>query len=47
MHVQCCDVTYDVTALINDVRSKNKMMCFGCGVSKVHPQKIAKKMAVE
>ena len=34
MHVQCHDVTYDVTALINDVMSKNKMACLGCGTSK-------------
>ena len=41
MHVQCCDITYDVTALINDVTSENKMMHFRCGASEACPQKIA------
>ena len=31
MHMWHCDVTYDVTALINDVMSENKMMHFGHG----------------
>ena len=37
MHVQCCDITYDITAPFNDVTSANKMMCFGHGTSKVCP----------
>ena len=26
MHVQCCDITYDVTVPFNDVTLENKMM---------------------
>ena len=26
MHVQCCDVTYDITVLFKDVTSENKMI---------------------
>ena len=43
MHVQCCDVTYDVTVLFNDVTSENKMTRFRLSASEVHPQKIALK----
>ena len=41
MHVQHHDVTYDITALINNVMSKNKKMHFGRGASEVRFQKIA------
>ena len=41
MHMWCRDVTYDVTALINDAMSKNKMTHFGHGASEAHPQKIS------
>ena len=41
MYVQRCDVTYDVTALFNDVTLANKMTCFGHAVSEVHLPKIA------
>ena len=41
MHVWCCDVTYDVTALLNDVTSANKMMRLGHAASKAHLPKIA------
>ena len=37
----CRDITYDVTALINDVTSKNKMMHFGRSASKVRYHEIA------
>ena len=36
MHVQHCDVMYDITALSNDVTSTNKMMYFRHGMSKAH-----------
>ena len=32
MHVWYCDITHDVTALIDDVTSENKRMCFGGSV---------------
>ena len=41
MHVQHCDITYDITTLFNDIKSENKMTCFGHGMSEVHPLKIA------
>ena len=41
MHVWCCDITYDVTVLFNDVTSENKMTHFGCTASEVHLPKIA------
>ena len=27
MHVQCCNITYDITAPFKDVTSANKMTC--------------------
>ena len=41
MHVRHCDITYDVTVLMNDVTSKNKMTRFGHSASEVRSQKIA------
>ena len=41
MHMQCCDVTYDITAPFKDVMSENKMMHFGRGTSEACPPKIA------
>ena len=41
MHVQCCDITYDVTVSFSDITLANKMTCFGRTVSKVCPPKIA------
>ena len=41
MHVQHCDITYDVTALFNDVTSTNKMKCFGCTMSEACLPKMA------
>ena len=41
MHVQCCDITYEVTALFNDVTLANKMTCFGHTMSKARRPKIA------
>ena len=35
MHMQCCDITHDITALFNDITSKNKMMRFRRGTSEV------------
>ena len=43
MHMWHCDVTHDVTALINDVTSENKMMHFGHDTSEVHYHEIALK----
>ena len=42
MHVQCCDITYDVTAPFKDVMLENKMTHFRHGVSKVRPPKLPK-----
>ena len=42
MHVQHCDVTYDITALFNDVTLINKMMHFGHATSEVRSQKMPK-----
>ena len=41
MHAQHCDITYDITALFNDVTLANKMTRFGHAVSEVRPPKIA------
>ena len=41
MHVQCCDVTYDITAPFNDVTSENKMMHFERAASEACPPKFA------
>ena len=41
MHVQCSDITYDITALTNDVTSENKMTRFRHGVSEARYQKMA------
>ena len=46
MHMQCCDITYDVTVSLNDVTLTNKMMCFRCGVSQACLFKNTPKMAV-
>ena len=47
MHVQCHDITYDVTALINDVMSENKMTRFGRGTSQGAFSENCLKTAVE
>ena len=39
MYMQCCDVTYDVTAPFNDVTLANNMMLFGHAASKACPPK--------
>ena len=41
MHMQCCDITYDVTVSFNDITSANKMMHFRHAASKVCLPKIA------
>ena len=41
MHVQHCDITYDVMVLIDDVTSENKMMHFRRTASKAHYHKIS------
>ena len=41
MHVQHCDVTYDVTAPFKDITLENNMTHFGCGASEARPPKIA------
>ena len=41
MHMQCRDITYDVTALIDDVTSENKMTCFVCTASEARYHEIA------
>ena len=41
MHIQHRDITYDVTALIDDVTSENKMTRFGRGMSEAHYHEIA------
>ena len=47
MHIQCCDVTYDITAPFNDVTSANKMTHFGRTVPKAHPSIKLPKMAID
>ena len=37
MHMQCCNVTYDVTVPFKDVMLANKMMHFGHAMSQAHP----------
>ena len=37
MHMQHCDVTYDITVPFKDVTSANKMMRFGRAVSEACP----------
>ena len=39
--VQCCDITYDITASFNDVTLANKMMSFRHATSGAHLPKIA------
>ena len=36
MHVWHCDITYDITASLNDVMLTNKMTCFERAMSEVH-----------
>ena len=43
MHVWHCDITYDVTVLIDDITPENKMMGFGCGTSEMRYHEIAQK----
>ena len=47
MHVQCCDITYDVTVFFNDVTFTNKMTYFGRGTTNARPTENCLKMAVE
>ena len=37
MHMQHCDITYDITAPFKDVMSATKMTRFGRAASKAHP----------
>ena len=44
--MQCCDITYDVTAPFNDITSANKMTCFRHATSST-PTQNCLKAAVE
>ena len=46
MHVWCCDITYDVTASLNDVTLTNKVMHFRSGASEACVFENTPKMAV-
>ena len=47
MHVQHCDITYDVRAPFNNITSANKMMHFGRAASEAHPPPKLPKTAVD